>query len=123
MVSAGVFHRANLLDPHGFRSDSVQLLGDSWQFHRSRDFKRLLPGQPERRQFGAKARHADRRRYGVERLEGILARYKQEAFQENSSIILARDPELSHHAFKVVRSTSRTSIGMGALPNRNRGRQ
>jgi len=100
MVTARLRHGTNLLDPHGFRPDSVQLLGDSWQFHRGRDFKRLLPGQPERRQFGAKARHADRRRYGVERLEGILARYKQEVFQENSSIILARDPELSRHGIQ-----------------------
>ena len=41
-VTAGVCHRSNLLDPHRFRSDSVQLLGDSWQFDRGCDFKRVL---------------------------------------------------------------------------------
>jgi hypothetical protein len=86
----GVFHGSNLLDPHRFRPDSAQLLGDSWQFDCGRDFKRVLPRQQERHQFGNKARHTDRRRYGVERPEGILARCKPKVLQEGSSIVCTK---------------------------------
>ena len=87
-----------------------EILGNS---DRGRDFKRLLPGQPERRQFGTKARPADRRRYGLERLEGILARYQQKVFQEDSSIILAGDPELAQHGIQRSARHSQT-VSRGA---------
>ena len=63
--------RSNLLDPHRFRSDSVQLLGDSWQCDRSRDFKRVLSGQPERHQCGDKTRM----QIGVDMASNVLKEF------------------------------------------------
>jgi hypothetical protein len=82
--------RSNLLDPHGFRADSVQLLGDRRQFDGSGDFKRILSGQPECERFGNQARYPDRRRYGVQRSEGILARCKPEVQASSIRVLLAK---------------------------------
>ena len=58
---------------HRLRPHPIELLGASWQFDGRRNFDRVLSGQPERHRCSIQIRLADRRRYGVERPQGVLA--------------------------------------------------